>query len=102
MNSVNSDTSSVLYNLGLSATPIDKSATKTKSTYSQVKEAVYDGNIGVMEVMRFFMQASKENISLKDYVKRLTESDDLENNKLAWRIIQQYLNVTLKGPGFGN
>lgn len=102
MNSVNSDVKSVLQNLGLTATSINEHATKTTTLYEQVNEAVYDGNVGAMEVMRFFMQAGKENISLKDYVKRLSDSDDIEDNKLAWRIIQNYLSVKLQGSGFGN
>lgn len=79
-----------LINIGLS-----------ESKYTDISEAVYSGNIGVMEVMRFFMQVKKTNITLGDYVKQLSSSENRDDVRLGWAIIQQYLGVQLKGKEFG-
>ena len=57
-------------------------------------EAVYPGNIGAMEVHRFFMVASPEQ---KAEVKKLIAD---KRFKTAWKIIQSVLNVKLHGKEF--
>lgn len=90
--------------IGMSTTCINESDIKSvQSSYLlDIKEASYEGNIGAMEVMKFFMLAKSRDVRLDDFVKKLTESDSSEDNKLAWRIIQNFLGVQLKGKGFGN
>lgn len=58
------------------------------------KEAVYPGNIGAMEVHRFFMVATPEQ---KAEVKKLIAT---QQHKAAWKIIQTVLNVKLHGKEF--
>ncbi|MFW6046488.1 MAG: hypothetical protein ACOCP4_01710 [Candidatus Woesearchaeota archaeon] len=71
--------------------------TKYKQLFN---EAVYDGNIGAMEVFRFFNEAKKKGIMLHEYVSTLSKSENQEDVRLGWRIIQQFLGVQLKNmPG---
>lgn len=90
--------------IGMSTTCINEGDIKSvQSSYLlNIKEASYEGNIGAMEVMKFFMLAKSRDVRLDAFVKRLTESDSSEDNKLAWKIIQNFLGVHLKGKGFGN
>lgn len=59
-----------------------------------IVEAVYPGNIGAMEVSKFFMKASPEQ---KAEVKKLIAD---KKYKIAWQIIQNVLNVKLHGKEF--
>lgn len=86
-----------LYNMGLA-----ESVISPRTVNLSMDEASYTGNVGAMEVMRFFMQVKKNDVKLYDYVQKLSKSDDPEQNQLAWRIIQQYLDVKLQGKGFDN
>lgn len=90
------NTSNILYNMGLT-----ESYLMDEEIEFMLDEAVYSGNIGAMEVMRFFMQVKKSNITLEDYVKQLSQSDNPDDIKLGWAIIQQFLGVQLKGKEFG-
>ena len=59
-----------------------------------VKEAVYPGNIGAMEVSQFFMKANPEQ---KAEVKKLIANKQFRD---AWKIIQSVLGVKLHGKEF--
>jgi predicted chitinase len=59
-----------------------------------VGEASYTGNIGAMEVAKFFQVANDEQKKvLKDLIQK-------EKTKLAWHLIQQVTGVKLKGKEF--
>jgi len=54
-----------------------------------LKEASYPGNIGAMEVMKFYQQASNEQRGMLD---QLLQQKDYEN---AWELIQQVTDTRL-------
>jgi predicted chitinase len=59
-----------------------------------VGEASYAGNIGAMEVAKFYQVATDEQKKvLKDLIQK-------EKTKLAWNLIQQVTGVKLKGKEF--
>jgi pterin-4a-carbinolamine dehydratase len=64
---------------------------------SRVKqlEASYEGNIGIMELMKFFSTAPSELVA---QVKQLIKQ---KKDKEVWKIVQQYTNTKLKGKEFG-
>lgn len=86
---------------------MDPTAVKTVIDYyvnnkitESLKEAAYKGNIGIMELFKFFNEAKKNNdFELIDHVKKLIQ--DKENLKV-WTIIQDYLGTKLIGKEFGN
>lgn len=65
-----------------------------KDSCVKVKEASYHGNIGAMEVAKFYMMATSDQ---KAELKKLIA---LKNTKEAWALIQQVTNVKLHGKEF--
>jgi len=66
-----------------------------------VEMASYDGNIGFMEVMKFFKKAKDNGDNkLVSKVKKLIAKDTPNSNKYAWNIIQQYTDTKLVGKQF--
>lgn len=59
-----------------------------------IVEASYPGNIGAMEVAKFYMSATPEQ---RDQLKKLIAS---KKTKEAWALIQSVLNVKLHGKEF--
>ena len=59
-------------------------------------EASYAGNIGVMEVIKFYQTAKPEQV--KAFKALLAKKD----HDAAWRMIQQVTGTKLQGKGFGN
>ena len=57
-------------------------------------EAAYDGNIGLMELMKFYKTASKDMV---DLLKRLIAAN---KNKEAWQLIQKVTDTNLVGKEF--
>lgn len=60
-------------------------------------EAAYEGNIGIMELMQFFTKAGKEAPELVAKVKELIKKGE---DKLVWKIVQDYTGTKLKGAEF--
>jgi hypothetical protein len=79
---VKGKSTNVLYNLGL-----------TESRIQQL-EASYEGNIGIMELMKFFQTAPK------DLVAQVKELINQKRDKEVWRIVQKYTGTKLKGKEF--
>lgn len=67
-----------------------------KSFKQYLEEASYTGNIGMMELAKFYNIATEqEKKELKDLIsKKLT--------KPAWLLVQKKLGVKLVGKEFGN
>jgi len=72
----------VLFNLGLSESRIRQ------------LEASYEGNIGIMELMKFFSTAPSDLVT---QVKQLIKQ---KKDKEVWKIVQQYTGTKLKGKEF--
>jgi hypothetical protein len=68
-----------------------------KMAQSGVKEASYEGNIGIMELFKFFNKAEKEDPKL---VARVKEMIKQRRDKEVWRIIQDYTGTQLTGKEF--
>lgn len=65
-----------------------------------LKEASYKGNVGIMELFKFFNEAKKNNdIELINHVKELINNGE---NLEVWKIIQDYVGTKLIGKEFGN
>jgi hypothetical protein len=62
-----------------------------------VEEAAYEGNIGIMELFKFFSKAEKEDPKL---VARVKEMIKQRRDKEVWRIIQDYTGTQLTGKEF--
>lgn len=60
----------------------------------EITEASYEGNIGIMELMKFFQSAPPELVAK---VKALL---DKGANKEVWQIVQKYTGTKLKGAEF--
>ena len=60
-------------------------------------EASYEGNIGIMELFKFFSKAEKEDPKL---VARVKEMIKQRRDKEVWRIIQDYTGTQLTGKEF--
>ena len=57
--------------------------------FKSMNEASYEGNIGIMELVKFFQLATdKQKKKFDDYVKN-------KNNKEAWKLVQQVTGVKL-------
>jgi pterin-4a-carbinolamine dehydratase len=80
---VKGKSTNVLFNLGLSESRIRQ------------LEASYEGNIGIMELMKFFSTAPSELVA---QVKQLIKQ---KKDKEVWKIVQQYTGTKLKGKEFG-
>jgi predicted kinase len=80
--------------------PLSKKATDWVNTQmlaasgSLGEMASYDGNIGVMELVKFFQVAPE------DVAKKVKQLIDDKKNKQAWEIIQRVTGVKLKGDEF--
>ena len=57
--------------------------------YSQLCEATYAGNIGIMELIKFHKTAKPE------HVKQLKELISSKKNDEAWNLVQSVTNTTL-------
>lgn len=68
-----------------------------KEAPKQTKEAAYPGNIGIMELIKFFNKAKDNDPELVRKVKGLIADN---KNKEAWHIIQKYTGVKLQGVEF--
>lgn len=67
-----------------------------KSFKTYFFEAAYKGNIGIMELSKFYSMASdKEKIDLKTLISNKQMVD-------AWKLVQAKLGVKLVGKEFGN
>jgi len=64
---------------------------------SAVKEASYKGNLGLIELFKFFNKAEKEDPKLVDRVKKLIKQ---RRDKEVWRIVQDYTGEKLVGKQF--
>ena len=60
-------------------------------------EASYEGNIGIMELFKFFSKAEKEDPKLVAKVKDMIKQ---RRDKEVWRIIQDYTGTQLTGKEF--
>ena len=65
--------------------------------FIRLHEAVYKGNIGIMELVQFMSKAKKEDPDIYRKVKSLIDKND---SKAVWKIIQDYLDVQLVGKEF--
>lgn len=74
-----------------------KELVKAKHTHNkeaEMNEATYKGNIGIMEITKFFQLASDSDKSLfKEYVKQ-------KLTKKAWELVQRATGVKLQGEEF--
>jgi len=68
--------------------------TKTQLQKEDLDEAVYPGNIGAMEMFKFFQQATPGQ---KDNLKKLIADG---KKKDAWRLVQQVTGIKLMGKEF--
>lgn len=60
-----------------------------RQTLNELNEAAYVGNIGVMELVKFYEKASqKQRDMLKSFIKN-------KNNKEAWKLVQDVTGVKL-------
>ena len=66
----------------------------TFKDYSELQEASYAGNIGIMELIQFYSNATPELVSR---VKSLIAS---KKNKEAWDIIQKETGVKLHSSAY--
>jgi hypothetical protein len=62
-----------------------------------VAEASYEGNIGIMELFKFFAKAEKEDPQLVAKVKQLIKQGE---DKMVWGIVQDYTSTKLVGKEF--
>lgn len=72
----------------------DKEAVPAESV---TLEASYEGNIGIMELFKFFSKAEKEN---PDLVKKVKELIKQRQDKEVWKIVQDYTGDKLVGKQF--
>ena len=63
-------------------------------SFRNLFEAVYKGNIGIIELNQFFAKAKNSDPELYKKVKELIKQND---SKAVWKIVQDYLNVRLIG-----
>lgn len=61
--------------------------------YTELKEASYAGNIGIMELIKFYEKATP------DLVKRVKDLIAKRDNAAAWDIVQGTLGVALNKRG---
>lgn len=66
-----------------------KRITQAKELHEQLNEASYPGNIGIMELIKFYNKATPDLVTkVKDLVAK-------KKNKEAWKIIQDVTGVKL-------
>ena len=63
-------------------------------TKFEIFEAVYSGNIGMIETFQFYQDASDDQISK---LEKLISNDKI---KQAWKLIQQVTDINLQGKKF--
>lgn len=68
--------------------------TKTQLQKESIQEAAYKGNIGMMEMMKFFEVATKEQ---KEKLKKLIAE---KNQTAAWKLIQDVTGMKLMGEEY--
>jgi len=68
--------------------------TKTQLQKESIQEASYKGNIGMMEMMKFFEVATKEE---KEKLKKLIAD---KNQSAAWKLIQDVTGMKLMGEDY--
>ena len=61
-----------------------------KAAAAEMSEAAYEGNIGIMELVKFYETAPK------DIVAHVNTLIDQNKHKEVWRIVQKYTNTKLK------
>lgn len=60
--------------------------------YLIIQEAVYDGNIGIMEMVKFYQTASNEQKNkMKEYVEK-------KMFDMAWKLLSAVTGINLKEP----
>lgn len=64
---------------------------------SSMKEASYEGNLGLIELFKFFSKAEKEDPKLVARVKKMIKQ---RRDKEVWRIVQDYTGTQLTGKEF--
>jgi len=62
----------------------------TYKDFEQLDELAYAGNIGIMELVKFYEKATP------DLIKKLKAYIAAKNNKAAWEIVQQVTGVKLQ------
>ena len=62
-------------------------------TYSELLEAAYSGNIGIMELIKFHSKASPDQVKqLKDHIAN-------KHNDKAWELVQHVTGTQLNKTG---
>lgn len=59
--------------------------------YVILEKAIYPGNIGIIELFKFYKEATPE------LVKKVKDLIEMNKNKSAMDIVQKFLNVKLHG-----
>jgi hypothetical protein len=67
-----------------------------KKETPQLKELVYDNNLGAMEVGKLYRIAPQDVI---DKFEKYAFSDNPKDQKTAWQILQDFLGIKLQGDG---
>lgn len=65
----------------------------TFKEYKELAEASYSGNIGIMELVKFYNKATP------DLIKKVKELIAKKDNDAAWEIIQRVTGVKLNKDG---
>lgn len=63
--------------------------------FSQLSEAVYNGNIGIMELAKFYSKAPPETV--KEFKTTLASG----NQKDAWDIVEKFLDIKMHSSIIG-
>jgi hypothetical protein len=61
--------------------------------YREISEAAYAGNIGIMELIKFYEKATP------DLIKKVKEFIKIKDNASAWEIIQDVTGIKLNKNG---
>ena len=80
----------------IAKTAMRKKNFRTPDQVLQV-ETAYAGNIGLMELMKFFAKAKKTDPTLVSRVKELIKN---KRDKEVWKIVQDYTGTELQGNEF--
>jgi hypothetical protein len=68
-----------------------------KTGSKKTKEAAYEGNLGLMELFKFFNKAEKTDPQLVTKVKQLIKQGE---DRAVWKIVQDYTETKLVGKQF--
>ena len=86
--------SEIAYAKSLDYSDFEESTSNAVSIPMYVQEAAYDGNIGMMELAKFYMKASPaDKQKLQDAIKN-------KRFKEAWKMVEKVTGVKLKGAEF--